>query len=291
MSFFVPERLLGVRDSFGAEGERWLEGLPEHVAALERAWGLTAGRAFDLDGCLSWAAPVRLADGSEAVLKVGIPHDEARYAGEALHLIAGDGAVRLLRASEDGYSLLLERCLPGTHLGSLGEEEGNAVGAGILQRIWREPGPNVPFVRIAESADCWCQEFIEEAPAAGYDAVLIERAVMLCRELAESEPRRVLLHGDFHPGNVLAAEREPWLAIDCEPLVGDPAFDLAEWLSDRVEAAQQAPDPLAAIRRQIRQMSDLLDLDPARVAGWAFVKSVGWQYGLASARLLHTLIE
>jgi streptomycin 6-kinase len=291
MSFFVPERLLELRESFGEEGERWLEGLPERVAALERAWGLTAGRAFDLDGCLSWAAPVRLADGSEAVLKVGIPHDEARYQGEALRLIAGDGAVRLLRASEDGYSLLLERCVPGTNLSSLGEEEGNAVGAGILQRIWREPGPDVPFERIAETAACWCREFLEEAPAAGYDAVLIERAVVLARELAESQPRQVLLHGDFHPGNVLAAEREPWLAIDCEPLVGDPAYDLAEWLGNRVEAAEQAPDPLAAIRRQIRQMSDLLDLDPARVAGWAFVKSVGWDYGPASARLFHAAIQ
>jgi streptomycin 6-kinase len=292
MSFFVPERLLEVRKSFGEEGERWLEGLPEQVAALERAWGLTAGRAFDHDGDLSWVAPVRLADGSEAVLKVGIPHDEARYLGEALRLIAGDGAVRLLRASEDGYSLLLERCVPGTNVSSLGEEEGNAVGAGILQRIWREPGPDVPWVRIAESAACWCREFLEEAPAAGYEAVLIERAVVLCRELVESQPRQVLLHGDFHPGNVLAAEREPWLAIDGEPLVGDPAFDLAEWLSSRLDAAaEQAPDPLAAIRRQIRQMSDLLDLDPARVAGWAFVKSVGWDYGLASARLLYAAIE
>jgi streptomycin 6-kinase len=291
MSFFVPERLLEVRESFGEEGEAWLEGLPERVAALERAWELTAGRAFDHDGCLSWVAPVRLADGSEAVLKVGIPHDEARYLEEALRLIDGDGAVRLLRASEDGYSLLLERCVPGTNVSSLGQEQGNAVGAGILQRIWREPGPDVPFVRIAESAAGWCQEFLGEAPAAGYEAVLIERAVVLCRELAESQPRQVLLHGDFHPGNVLAAEREPWLAIDGEPLVGDPAFDLAEWLCDRADAAQQAPDPRAAIRRQIRQMSDLLDLDPARVAGWAFVKSIGWDYGLASARLLHAAIE
>jgi streptomycin 6-kinase len=291
MSFYVPERLLGLRETFREEGERWLEGLPERVAALERAWGLTAGRAFDVDGDLSWVAPVRLADGSEAVLKVGIPHDEARYGGEALRLIAGNGAARLLRASEDGYSLLLERCVPGTNLSSLGEEEGNAVGAGILQRIWREPGPDVPFERIAGNAASWCREFLEEAPAAGYDAVLIERAVVLTRELAESQPRQVLLHGDFHPGNVLAAEREPWLAIDFEPLVGDPAYDLAEWLGSRVEAAEQAPDPLAAIRRQIRQMSDLLDLDPARVACWAFVKSVGWDYGPASARLLYAAIE
>ena len=39
--------------------------------------------------------------------------------------------------SDDGYALLLERCLPGTDLWSLSEREGNAVGVALLQRLWR----------------------------------------------------------------------------------------------------------------------------------------------------------
>jgi streptomycin 6-kinase len=35
----------------------------------------------------------------------------------------------------------------------------------------------------------------------------------------------VLLCTDLHAENVLAAEREPWLAIDPKPCIGDPAFD------------------------------------------------------------------
>jgi streptomycin 6-kinase len=286
--FFVPERLLKLRENFGEKGVRWLEELPERVASLERAWGLVAERAFDIDGCCSWVAPVRLADGSEAVLKVGIPHDEARYEGDALRLIDGNGAVRLLRASEDGYSLLLERCVPGTDLWTLGEEEGNAVGAGVLRRLWRAPDPTVPFERVSEAVDRWCREVPEEAPAAGYDADLIDRAVALGRELSDSQPRQVLLHGDFHPANVLAAGREPWLAIDCKPMVGDPAYDLAQWLYNR---GRNGTATVSAIRWQIAQMSELLGLDPARVAGWAFVKSLGWNLGPASARLLHAAIE
>ena len=57
--------------------------------------------------------------------------------------------------------------------------------------------------------------------------------------LSATQPHRVLLHGDFHPGNVLAAAREPWLAIDCKPLVGDPAYDLAQWLGNRCETVEQ----------------------------------------------------
>ena len=35
----------------------------------------------------------------------------------------------------------------------------------------------------------------------------------------------MLLCTDPHAENVLAAEREPWLAMDPKPCIGDPAFD------------------------------------------------------------------
>jgi streptomycin 6-kinase len=34
----------------------------------------------------------------------------------------------------------------------------------------------------------------------------------------------VVISTDLHAGNVLGAEREPWLAIDPKPFVGDPAY-------------------------------------------------------------------
>jgi streptomycin 6-kinase len=89
----------------------------------------------------------------------------------------------------------------------------------------------------------------------------------------------VLLHGDFHPGNVLAAQREPWLFIDPKPLVGEPAYDLAQWLYNRSRFAIQSDDPVAVLRQQIDRFAADLGLDPARIAGWAFVKALGWQCG------------
>jgi streptomycin 6-kinase len=291
MSFFIPARVRDTASGFGAEGLRWLEDLPSRVAELEQAWLLTAGPAFDTDGQVSWVAPVHLADGSEAVLKISIPHPEARREADALRAFDGRGAVRLLRASADGFSLLLERCVPGTNLWSLNVEEGNAAGAVVLRQLCREPPPSVAFDRLSDLAAEWCEELPRQAPAAGYDAPLVADAVHLARELAATQPRHVLLHGDHHPGNVLSATREPWLAIDCKPLVGDPAYDLAQWLGNRCEAVEQSPDAVSAIRRQIEQLSDLLDLEPARVAGWAFVKSLGWDWGPRVARILRAAIE
>jgi streptomycin 6-kinase len=291
MSFFVPPRVRETAFGFGADGLRWLDELPAHVAALERAWSFTAQQPFVTDGGVSWVAPVQLEDGSEAVLKIGIPHPEARHEADALRVLDGRGAVRLLRASEDGFSLLLERCVPGTNVWPLDVDEGNAVGAAVFRRLWRAPDPGVTFERLSGLAADWCEELPRTAPGAGYDAPLVARAVELARELAETQPTWVLLHGDFHPGNVLAAAREPWLAIDPKPLVGDPAYDLAQWLGNRCEAAERSPDAVAAIRWQIDQLSDLLDLDRARVAGWAFVKSLGWDWGPPVARLLHAAMD
>lgn len=290
MSFFVPERVRKTAVSFGTEGERWLEQLPTRVAELEQEWSVAAGPPYEADGCVSWVAPARGVDGAQAVLKISIPHREARHEAEALRAWDGQGAVRLLRASEDGFCMLIERCIPGTNLWSLGEEEANEVGAAILQRVWREPPPGASFETVAAIAAEWCEEMPREAPTAGHDPELVEQAVRLARELSATQPRQVIVHGDFHPGNVLAAERESWLAIDCKPLVGDPAYDLAQWFGNRVEAAVAAPDPVAAIRRQIDQFSRLLDLDPARIAGWAFVKSIGWEWGPDAARLLHAAL-
>jgi len=268
MSVVTPKLRETARD-LGDEGTRWLEHLPARVEALAEAWSLTVGPAFDSEGCIAWVAPARVADGTEAVLKMGLPFAETRYEVEALRLYDGQGAARLLRVSDDGYSLLLERCLPGTNLWLLGEEEGNRVGAALLRRLWLQPPFAAPFTSLRERVETWCEGVPakrvhpRQGPAAGFEIEIVDQAMETARSLAASQPASVLLHGDFHPGNVLAAEREPWISIDPQPVVGDPAFDLAQWLGNRCWPARQSPDPAAAVRRQAEQMSALLGLDPA----------------------------
>ncbi|HXT37351.1 MAG TPA: aminoglycoside phosphotransferase family protein [Chloroflexota bacterium] len=274
---FLRQHLL--QYGFGAEGTRWLADLPRHIAEVEREWGLRVGPAFDQDGAVSWVAPVELEDGSEAVLKLTFPHDEPRFEAQALRFLDGLGAVRLLRASEDGFSLLLERCLPGTDLWSLGEEEGNAVASRMLTRLWREPYPSTPFMSLSDYVALWWDDLPRITATADYDGEVVTEAVARGRELAAHQPRRVLLHGDFHPGNVLAAQREPWLFIDPKPLVGEPAYDLAQWLYNRARFVIQSADAVAILRQLIARFAAELGLDPARIAGWAFVKTFARQCG------------
>lgn len=292
MEIFVPENLCATaaRD-FGAEGAEWLNGLPERIAGIERAWDIRVGPAFDHDGCVSWVAPVQCSDGTEAILKIGIPHDEARFEAEALRFLDGQGAGRLLNVSEDGFSLLLERCVPGTSLWSLKDAERDVVAASILPRLWRPPTPDAPFVTLTDLMRRWSEEIPQEATEENYTPEQAARAVAWGQKLAASQPWSVFLHGDFHPGNILSAEREPWLVIDPKAMVGDPAFDLAQWLYNASRDRADNEETIAFLQNKVEWFARELELSPARIAGWTFVKALGWECGPAAVNLFQKVAE
>jgi len=77
----------------------------------------------------------------------------------------------------------------------------------------------------------------------------------------------VLLATDLHAGNVLRAEREPWLVIDPKPFVGDPAYDATQHLFNCEERMVEAPI------ETIERFSDLLGVDADRVRRWMFARA------------------
>src|SRR5262245_65525112 len=67
----IPDRLANtVVAAFGDVGRNWLALLPSLVADAASAWQLHVGAPFEPGGNVGWVAPVRRADGSDAVLKV-----------------------------------------------------------------------------------------------------------------------------------------------------------------------------------------------------------------------------
>jgi streptomycin 6-kinase len=69
----------------------------------------------------------------------------------------------------------------------------------------------------------------------------------------------VLLATDLHAGNVLQAQRRPWLVIDPKPFVGDRAYDATQHLLNCSQRMLTAPDAT------IRRFADLLEVDDERV--------------------------
>jgi streptomycin 6-kinase len=84
----------------------------------------------------------------------------------------------------------------------------------------------------------------------------------------------VLLHTDLHDENVLAGDREPWLAIEPKPLVGDAAFEVAPLLWNRWDEAISSADLGTHLRWRADVVAERAGLDRGRVAGWVVVREV-----------------
>jgi len=240
---------------------------------------------------------VERADGTRAVLKVNPVEYETEHEPTALALWRGEGAVRLFEHDAERYALLIERCEPGTQLWAVqDDDEANTIAAGVLRRIWREPPAPHPFRLLRDEAERWAGEIPADWASLGrpFEASIVDAAVGALRELGPTQADAVVCHQDFHGGNVLRATREPWLAIDPKPLVGERAFDTASLIRDRRPDLLGGPNPGRRLRRRLDQLSADLELDRERMRGWAIAHALAWGVDLddvheehiACARLL-----
>ena len=247
------------------ERTAWLEGLPRIIRELQSRWSLSRDPAWSGETTAAWVAPVVRGDGTRAVLKLGMPHLEGADELEGLRFWDGEPTVRVLDADADLNALLLERCEPGTALRELPEPEQDIVIAGLLRRLWRKPSPPFSFRPLSLMLAYWSQETMGAA-AEWRDAGLVREGLGLFKELAVSRDDEVLLATDLHAGNVLRAQREPWLVIDPKPFVGDRAYDATQHLLNCKGRLFAAPE------ETIRRFADLLDLEHERVRLWTFAR-------------------
>jgi len=244
-----------------------LRRLPTLIGELILRWSLVLDSPFD-GASAAWVAPVRRADGSSAVLKVGLPHMEGEHEIDGLRFWDGDPTVRLLDADDANQAMLLERCEPGSDLRELPEPQQDEVIAELLLRLWHRPLGEHPFRSLSDMIGSWRQETTAHR-ASWTDKRLVEAGLQLLEELSRSskDGDQVLLATDLHAGNVLRAQREPWLAIDPKPFVGDRSYDATQHLFN-CESRLRA-DPLGTIG----EFSGLLDVRAERVLHWMFARS------------------
>jgi len=226
-------------------------------------------------GMVGHSVRTQLPDGTPAVLKLVWPHHESRYEADALELWNGEGAVKLLGRNAEGTALLLERCEPGAFLSTLGLEAALDVYVGFLPRLWKSAG--APFHTLEKEAGLWAQSLPREWEQAGrpFERELVDAALEAIRELAATQGEQVLLHQDVHALNVLSAEREPWLAIDPKPLLGEREFTVAP-----IVRGTELGHGQGEVLHRLDRLTSELGLDRERARGWCIAQTVAWGVGV-----------
>jgi streptomycin 6-kinase len=190
---------------------------------------------------------------------------EGRHEIAGLRFWDGNPTVRVLEADESIGAMLLERCQPGTSLRMMPETDQDRVIAALLRRLWRPPSQPHPFRPLSKMLGHWAKETLADV-AQWPDSALVQEGLRLFDELPRTAPNQALLATDLHAGNVLTAQRRPWLVIDPKPFFGDVAYDATQHLLNC--RARLRSDPAGTLRR----FSDLLGVDDKRVRLWTFAR-------------------
>lgn len=254
--------------SYGRDdaGRAWLAGLPRLVEDVLERWALRPdGPAAN--GMAALVVPVRRVDGAAAVLRLQPLGEENAAAVLGLRTWAGDGAVRLLDHDGGTGAMLLERLDAGRPLASVGDDDAvMTVIGGLLARLVAVPAP-AGLPRLADVA----ADMVATAPAAvsaladGAERELVRSCADAVADLLPGAGDR-LLHWDLHDQNVLAGEREPWLAIDPVPLAGEPGFDLWPALNSRWDVVAGGIERI--VLRRFDLLTEVVGVERERAAGW-----------------------
>jgi len=290
----------------GAFGRDWLDRLPAILDACAARWGLTLGApATPLSH--NYVVAAQRADNTAAILKVHVPEDGFASEVAALRLFDGHGIARLLASDPHDAALLVERCTPGTpltHITVTDDERATSIAASVMRQVWRplSPDPDYSFATMADwNADLQLLRPHYGGGTGPFPRAIIEEVERLIPTLTASAPVPILLHGDLHYDNILAAGRQPWLAIDPKGLAGEPAYETGALLYNPQPHLLDAPHPGRILARRVDQLAEELRLDRARVRGWGLVRAVlsawwsvqstgqVWEEALACAELLASL--
>jgi streptomycin 6-kinase len=278
----LPALLPAKARALGAAGAAWLHGLPGLVRELEERWDLIVLEPLE-GGTEAFVATVRRHDGSDAVLKVGLPVEAFGVEVDTLLRADGTGYVRVLAHDRDRTAVLLERLGRSLDQTGLSPSQQLATLCRLLPHAWTVPRPADGGVPVDKAAEL--SSFIESTwgqlgePAS---VSVRDRALRYAqrRGRALDADRCVVVHGDAAASNALEvpAPRDGaetgFVFVDPDGFVGDPAYDVGVALRDWCAELSASEHPRSTAMEWSRLLADGSGRDPDEVWEWAFVERV-----------------
>lgn len=282
-----------VRNKIATSGSGlWLDRLPDLIAELESRWEIRTGPILG-GGTEAFVAEATRADGTPAVLKLLVPHND-RVDGEIVAFDLeragrpsdGDGTggwVEVLASDRIHAALLLERLGPPMNeLGIAGPRRRDLL-CDLAQQAWRP----VPAGSLPSGADKgrWLAEFIptawEELDRPCSERTVADAVAAAERRIAaHDDERAVLVHGDVHQWNALRTlDGRGFKLVDPDGLVAEPEYELGILM--REDADELAgPDDVAA---RAAHLAARTGLDASAIVEWGSVERVST--GLVATRI------
>ncbi len=264
-----------ITDLYGERGIQWLAGFGGRLEAVAGRWKVAFQNAFD-SASYCFTAPGVLPTGQEVVVKIGFPEPAFFREVETLRQYNGSGAVQLFDFDRQNAAMLLECCLPGNHLDSLPSDDAAVSAAAKTIQGLHIPAPqNHTFPHVRD----WAGGFGElrqryNGGSGPIPALLLTKAEGIYQELSQPGPGEVLLHGDLHHGNILASQRQPWLAIDPKGVIGPADYEVGAFVRNPVPHIVERPDLPGVLNRRIDRFAEILGYSRERLIGWAGAQAV-----------------
>ncbi|MCU1643190.1 MAG: kinase [Nocardia sp.] len=248
-------------------GRAWIAALPGLIEELLQRWSCAPDGPV-MHGEVGIVVPVRNRDLPPAVIKVSFPHPGNLHEPNAYATWQGRGATHLFERYDDHFAMLLERAAYRTLATVEDHEEAIDIQGRLSHRLAVEAPPGLP--KLSDRVDHWERRMLSTAAAFNQPLPhrVLDAALATLRELGHDQPD-ILVHGDLHDANILASDREPWLAIDPKAYVGDPAHDALNVIrSPRFAPLLGTPNLKPAVLHLLDIYCTAARIDPTRARRW-----------------------
>lgn len=271
MAHLVPETFTKqFRESQGSKVEPWILQLPDLIARCAERFDIHCEAPYD-NLSLNLLLKALRPDGTPVVLKLSFFRDELIHELNALRDYAGHGVIGLVDADEELGAYIMVAAAPGMPLSVIDDDQAATV---VFSEVFTRLHGAVPRHAYPDlnthyrALHRYREQFRDVAGPLPVEWVA--RASQELEDLVTTTTDFALLHGDLHHENILR-HRDGWVVIDPKGHIGDPHFDVIQFL---LNYEDRGGDPDTVLRRRIPIICERCGLDRERIARWGVTRGV-----------------
>ena len=251
----------------------WSIVLDQKVARLARKWKLKTGQVLD-GGTENLILEVSRENGELAILKIALPFSSIALESIALQTANGQSYARLYEVDYSKGALLLERLGKPLSSSLKNIDEHIHIICSTLKKAWVKPHTTL-LLPTSVSVATYFKDFIQ-TKWTELDKPFSIQSLKLANEFAEAridgfKPENcVLVHGDAHGFNTLAAGNGEYKFIDPDGLLADKGFDLICLMRDWSEPLLRGKT-LDLLLKRHALLAQLTDADETSIWQWGYL--------------------